>query len=228
LTSQFNFINNLIIDNPDQPYSYSFGATANNFIAGNFRDDHGKLIPFGPGLDAAQAKKSEDHDGDVAPDPKETVKSPWRVMPVTTDAAADLEKHLLPILGAYLPKRDATDAHWMAGIATRTGKPAFWDKNDPNWKSYNQGSNDRDSFTRWNSADFPPPAAGAVAAPDTDGDGLPDDWEIANNLDPRNPADGPGDIDGDGYTNLEEFLNRTNPRLFVDYKTPASNVHTLH
>jgi pectate lyase len=225
LTSQFNFVNNLVIDNPEQGYSYSFGATANNYIDGNFRDKNGELIPFGPG---ASATSTEDTDGDFAPDPNEVMKQPWRVMPVTTVAAADLEKLLLPILGAYLPKRDTTDAHWMAGVATRTGKPAFWDKNDPNWKSYNQGSNDRDAFMRWDSAHFPPPAAGAVAATDTDGDGLPDDWELANKLDPKNPADGAADTDKDGYTNLEEYLNRTDSRKFVDYTNPVNNKHTLH
>jgi hypothetical protein len=226
LTSQFNFINNLIIDNPNQPYAYSFGATANNYLAGNFRDDHGKLVPFGPGA-AADTKKSEDHDGDGAPDPKEVVKSPWRVMPITTDAAADLEKRVLPTVGANLPKRDTTDAFWIAGIITRTGKPAFWDKNDPGWKSYNQGSNDRDAFMRWDSADFPPPAAGAVAALDTDGDGMPDDWEIAHKLDPKNPADGAADADRDGYTNLEEYLNHTDPQKFVDYTDPKNNAENL-
>jgi hypothetical protein len=39
---------------------------------------------------------------------------------------------------------------------------------------------------------------------DTDDDGLPDDWEKANDL------DGPGDKDGDGLTNAEEFVHGTN------------------
>nr|WP_298998252.1 hypothetical protein [uncultured Allomuricauda sp.] len=42
---------------------------------------------------------------------------------------------------------------------------------------------------------------------DSDLDGMPNKWEIANGLDPNNPDDGNGDIDGDGYTNIEEFLN---------------------
>jgi pectate lyase len=227
LTSQFNFVNNLVIDNPDQGYSYQFGATANNYISGNLRDKNGKMIPFGPGA-SASAPGTEDNDGDFAPDPKEVMKQPWRVMPVTTHAAVDLEKRLLPILGAYLPKRDTTDAHWMEGVATRKGKPAFWDKNDPGWKSYNQGSNDRAAFTPWDSASFPPPASGATPVVDTDGDGMPDNWELTHKLDPKSPADGVADPDKDGYTNLEEYLNRTQPRQFVDYTDLANNKHTLH
>lgn len=41
---------------------------------------------------------------------------------------------------------------------------------------------------------------------DTDRDGMPDDWEIANNLNPNDYNDGAIDVDGNGYTNLEKFL----------------------
>lgn len=51
--------------------------------------------------------------------------------------------------------------------------------------------------------------------PDTDGDGLPDGWEVANRL---NPLSGTaehgfdGDIDNDGYSNGEEFGLGTDPQ----------------
>jgi hypothetical protein len=41
---------------------------------------------------------------------------------------------------------------------------------------------------------------------DTDGDGMPNIWEIANGYNPE-INDSAEDRDGDGYTNLEEFLN---------------------
>ncbi len=50
------------------------------------------------------------------------------------------------------------------------------------------------------------------AVTDSDGDGLPDTWESAHGLDPRNPADATADPDGDGLTNLEEFQAGTDPR----------------
>lgn len=43
---------------------------------------------------------------------------------------------------------------------------------------------------------------------DTDNDGLPDAWEVANGLDPTsavNPHGAAGDLDGDGLTNEEEY-----------------------
>ncbi len=41
---------------------------------------------------------------------------------------------------------------------------------------------------------------------DTDGDGMPDDWEIEHGLNPF-VANNNGDFDNDGYTDLEEYLN---------------------
>lgn len=42
---------------------------------------------------------------------------------------------------------------------------------------------------------------------DTDKDGMPNEWEKENSLDPNNPDDRNGDTNNDGYTNLEEYLN---------------------
>lgn len=50
------------------------------------------------------------------------------------------------------------------------------------------------------------PELKSLEAPvDTDGDGMPDEWEKANGLDPNDAADGNALVDG--YTNLEIYMN---------------------
>jgi hypothetical protein len=55
------------------------------------------------------------------------------------------------------------------------------------------------------------PTAGLIAAGDRDGDGMPNDWELDNELDPDDPADSLLDADDDGCTNLHEYLSGTDP-----------------
>jgi uncharacterized protein (DUF1800 family) len=65
---------------------------------------------------------------------------------------------------------------------------------------------------------------------DSDGDGAPDDWELANNLNPNNAADGSLDPDGDLLTHQMEYHNRlnfttsTNPFTFTGGVVTASVV----
>jgi hypothetical protein len=47
---------------------------------------------------------------------------------------------------------------------------------------------------------------------DSDGDGMPDAWELEHGLDPFFAGDAALDSDGDGMTNLEEFIAGTDPR----------------
>ena len=56
---------------------------------------------------------------------------------------------------------------------------------------------------------------------DTDGDGIPDDVELRNGLDPNNPADALDDPDHDGLNNLEEYQRGT------DMRNPDTDGDTL-
>ena len=52
---------------------------------------------------------------------------------------------------------------------------------------------------------------------DSDGDALPDEWEIANGLSVTNATDAILDTDGDGATNAGEYAAGTDPREPSDY-----------
>jgi hypothetical protein len=51
-----------------------------------------------------------------------------------------------------------------------------------------------------------PPAMEEKAAADSDGDGIPDAWELKHHLDPHNPVDAQKVDPKTGYTNLELYL----------------------
>jgi uncharacterized repeat protein (TIGR01451 family) len=59
-------------------------------------------------------------------------------------------------------------------------------------------------------ADLSGPVGANLA--DSDGDGMHDGWETANNFNPNDPSDALGDADSDAATNRAEYDAGTNPR----------------
>jgi hypothetical protein len=51
----------------------------------------------------------------------------------------------------------------------------------------------------------------AVVATDSDGDGMPDQWEANHGLNPNDPWDAARDEDGDGLSNYLEYYHGANP-----------------
>jgi len=72
--------------------------------------------------------------------------------------------------------------------------------------------NSRDAFpadpSEWYDTDHD--GIGNNADPDDDNDGIPDNIEIINRLNPLNPTDGGKDVDGDGFSNFLEYQLGTN------------------
>jgi hypothetical protein len=104
------------------------------------------------------------------------------VRTLTPQAAYDA---VLAQVGAYLPVRDAVDSRLVEHVRTRTGAIINSQKEVGGWPVYRT----------------------AKAPVDSDGDGMPDAWEKAHGLDPRDASDAAKDRDGDGYTNIEEYIN---------------------
>ena len=59
---------------------------------------------------------------------------------------------------------------------------------------------------------------------DTDGDSIPDEWEVSNGLNPNDGGDGSTDTDGDGWLNRSEYVAGTNPRDPQSFFSTAYNV----
>ena len=80
-------------------------------------------------------------------------------------------------------------------------------------------ANDSDAFpydpTEWTDTDGD--SIGNNTDTDDDDDGMPDDYELANNFDPLNPYDADLDADGDGDSNLYEYTQGTDPNDADDF-----------
>ena len=62
---------------------------------------------------------------------------------------------------------------------------------------------------------------------DTDGDGMPDEWEVANGLNAKDASDANKDCNGDGYTNIEKYINGISTKQKVDWTDMRNNHDTL-
>ncbi len=61
-------------------------------------------------------------------------------------------------------------------------------------------------------------------AKDSDGDGMPDVWELQYGLNPFDPSDAAMDTDGNGFSNLEEFLAGTDPTNPAEFPPPSAKL----
>ena len=142
-------------------------------------------------------------DGTFTAETKDSIKlaEPMDFVATTTHSAVDAYDRVLDYAGASL-SRDSFDELMVSdarnGAASYTGKGLS--KGFVNSQDDNRPADAADDWTAW-------PTLNSTAAPvDTDGDGMPDEWEKSNGLAPSDPSDGKT-IGTDGYSNLENYLN---------------------
>ena len=142
-------------------------------------------------------------DGTYTAATKDSIKidEPIDFIATTTHTAQMAYEKVLDYAGAC-KSRDTFDALMVSD--TRDGKATYTgsglSKGFINSQNDNKPSGAGSDWSAW-------PTLNSTDAPvDTDGDGMPDDWEDAHGLDKTKAADG-NIVTDSGYTNLEIYLN---------------------
>ncbi|MCK5562039.1 MAG: hypothetical protein KAJ51_15675 [Thermoplasmata archaeon] len=165
-----------------------------------------------------------DTDDDQMPDGWEIY---YKLLPYIADGNEDKDSDTLTNIVEYRYKRPASWAEELDGV--------WWGGTNPNnrdsdgdtlpddWEiKYNLNPNDNGTIKTNHGEEGDPDSDNLLnkdeykygTSPiesDSDGDGMPDGWEVENGLEPMLPSDGDYDDDGDGLTNFQEFLNGTDP-----------------
>ena len=217
-----DFVNNTIYNwgNDDSPLSYA--GRINNNAKVNYVGNH---ITPGPNSNDAYAIEStsgspqiyvegnyssmhrtQDTDPENAMvtigDRKFVVEYPFSTTSLQTQSATDAHQLVLAQAGAIMPMRDSVDARVASDAENGTGSII----DDPS------------EVGGW------PTLAAGTPPTDSDNDGMPDDFEDANGLDPNDPLDAldtglSRSFTGeDGYLNVEVYINC----LFSGNLTPVS------
>ncbi|HZZ83175.1 MAG TPA: hypothetical protein VFE30_01460 [Anaeromyxobacteraceae bacterium] len=151
-----------------------------------------------------QGSASGGDDPELTPLPASFKRAPWAPLPsegipIRIDPVASLPSVLaaaggsgasrrLDCVGGWVPARDPTERRILQDLASGAG-PVRTPR----------------SAEEANRGPLPSLKPRAPCA-DADHDGIPDEWERAHGLDPRDPLDG-RKMSRDGYTNLEHYLN---------------------
>ena len=125
--------------------------------------------------------------------------------------------YVLENVGATLPKRDPVDTRVIEQV--RTGKISYLKNVTLPSTQFEHRRLPIDSYKQGIITDISQvggyPDYKGTPYKDSDMDGMPDDWETKNGLNPNDPSDAPK-YTSTGYTNIENYLNS-----LVDVKTVA-------
>ncbi|WP_207535212.1 pectate lyase family protein [Desertivirga arenae] len=134
---------------------------------------------------------------------------PFPMAPISIIPTKDAYSYVLQNAGAILPKRDAVDARVVEQV--RTGKITYKEGVKLPETQFKHRKLPIDSYKLGIITD--PSQVGGYpeykgkAYKDSDKDGLPDEWETKNGLNPKDASDSAKDRNNDGYSNIEEYLN---------------------
>lgn len=163
--------------------NYGKWYVADNVVVGNdevTKDNWKGVFPVD-----VEGKKTNDQ----ASIPGLSLMTPVESMPIPAQSAEDAYRDVLAHAGCSRPVRDPVDTRIIEEVRTGTASKG-----------------DKGFVSTIGQTDGHPVLKGGTAPVDTDHDGMPDEWESANGLDPKNEADR-NETYGPGYTMLEKYLN---------------------
>ncbi|WP_455585582.1 polysaccharide lyase [Bacteroides sp.] len=240
-TSSFNIINNYYKPGPvtplDKPIAYrilkpeagrdkskpvSFGKA---YVNGNIV--HGNSRVTKNNWEGGVQVFDEAHAGEHMKNIK--VDRPFDMPHVTIMPTKKAYGFVLDHVGATFPKRDAVDSRVIRSV--KTGK-AIYVADAPEFVSpYVKRRLPVDSYKQGIITDIRQvggfPEYKGEPYLDSDMDGMPDEWEIRNGLDPNDPSDAIKDCNGDGYTNIEKYINGIDTKKKIDWTNVENNYDTL-
>lgn len=184
--SDVEAINNVIYNYSNTQQTWGAegpGLTIVNCLFKLGPDRRKNAVPVNPNARIIRGCVSRETDGRPGPPSPDQGPEPKLSLP-RIDTAEDAYTRVLNQAGA-LP-HDATSALMVKDTLHGTGR---------------QGYEDRIA------ADRAALEKAAPALPDTDQDGLPDEWERTHQLDPNQPADA-AEVARDGYTGLEHYCHQ--------------------
>jgi hypothetical protein len=177
--SSYNFIDNCYWTGPSSKGTWAFeesSSKARAYFSGNTMNGQMPADPW------SLVRSHKTHLPKGLPDNYKS-SEPFTVAPLQRDPAATACPKVIETAGAFL-SRDAVDKRLIADFVQRKGRII----------------NSQSEVGGW-------PELRSLPAPiDSDGDGIPDDWEKAHGLDPFNAKDGAQVAQKTGYTHLENYL----------------------
>lgn len=221
--SLFNFINNYYKPGPitpkDRPIAHrilkpeagrdsakrsQFGKA---YVAGNIVEGYDKVTSDNW---AGGVQVGDNGEGSETALAAIRVNDPMPMADVSMLSAKQAYDFVLENVGATLPRRDAVDKRVVEEV--RTGKIVYTEGGQTGiGKQFIKRRLPEDSYKQ-GIITHPSQVGGypeykGTPYKDGDNDGMPDDWEKANGLNPKNAADAAQDRNSDGYSNIEEYLN---------------------